>query len=682
MNVMTRLLNSLPAYWEYVKTYILPSSREESEDGFEEPPSKRRRVDADSLLLGIPEPEKIDRARHRMYHLYNESACDPIFPSETVCRKPKRKLRLESPVGESMTVNGRNFSDNEKENIERRLSDNEKENIIEKKLSDNEKEEKENVSDAPDRSEDEASTKDEKQSRKPDLKLKSVPEERGTWFDAASTCRVFTSSDTKNDKENDAQQLKSNAPSFLEKRNFPTSLPPEFRAKMFNTTTKPLSRPEMSGGGGTSSLKRPNSNSLSSLCSSQSSPGGRKLQLLDQSIRLDEREKYSELLQTYTRVPVMKHPIFQARRAKSPPVSFASHTRKRYGNKVEVIDLTSQTESKDEFKKLGALSEKLGGKSAGYIEPLPSSELKKKLDKCNVYDVSWIEEITKMYNRKDREVKRRLQEEKVKAALCSKKSEQLLNEILEERVRVHLRLTEVAVEEGPVPLAEDEEPLPELTAEMDRIVTSAFKSGPGGQVLVEAFSLRITRRDIHTLVGTNWLNDEVINFYMNLLIERGKLDNYPSVYCFNTFFYPKLESQGHSSLKRWTRKIDIFAHELLIVPVHLGVHWCLACINLKEKKILYYDSMGGKNNTCLQTLMRYLQDESMDKKKVKFDNTGWVLENVKDNPQQMNGSDCGMFSCMYAEFLCRRAKITFSQSDMSYFRRKMAYEILSKKLLM
>lgn len=42
---------------------------------------------------------------------------------------------------------------------------------------------------------------------------------------------------------------------------------------------------------------------------------------------------------------------------------------------------------------------------------------------------------------------------------------------------------------------------------------------------------------------------------MNLLIERGKNDNYPAVYAFNTFFYPKLASTGYSTLKRWTRKV-------------------------------------------------------------------------------------------------------------------------------
>ena len=38
---------------------------------------------------------------------------------------------------------------------------------------------------------------------------------------------------------------------------------------------------------------------------------------------------------------------------------------------------------------------------------------------------------------------------------------------------------------------------------------------------------------------------------------------------------------GYAALKRWTRKIDIFAHDLILIPVHLGMHWCLAVVNFK-----------------------------------------------------------------------------------------------------
>ena len=40
-------------------------------------------------------------------------------------------------------------------------------------------------------------------------------------------------------------------------------------------------------------------------------------------------------------------------------------------------------------------------------------------------------------------------------------------------------------------------------------------------------------------------------------------------------------------------------------------------------------------------------------------NFSWFY--VQDIPHQMNGSDCGMFACKFAEYVARNARITFSQ---------------------
>lgn len=77
---------------------------------------------------------------------------------------------------------------------------------------------------------------------------------------------------------------------------------------------------------------------------------------------------------------------------------------------------------------------------------------------------------------------------------------------------------------------------------------------------------------------------QVINFYMNLLVERSKRSDLPTVYTFNTFFFPKLRSAGFSAVRRWTKKVDLFAHDILLVPVHLGVHWCLSVSTIAPPK--------------------------------------------------------------------------------------------------
>ncbi|XP_017872529.1 PREDICTED: uncharacterized protein LOC108620149 [Drosophila arizonae] len=207
--------------------------------------------------------------------------------------------------------------------------------------------------------------------------------------------------------------------------------------------------------------------------------------------------------------------------------------------------------------------------------------------------------------------------------------------------------------------------------------------GKPDQVLISKFSLSITRNDIRTLSGSSWLNDEVINFYMNLLTDRsqrneGKL---PSVYAMNTFFVPRLLQGGYGNVKRWTRKVDIFSKDIIPVPVHVSnVHWCMAIIHMKNKTIRYYDSMGKPNSEVLSALENYLLEESLDKRKKPFDTSDFIIENVQNVPHQTNGSDCGVFSCMFAEYITRNKSLTFSQEHMEYFRKKMALEICGGEL--
>jgi len=54
-----------------------------------------------------------------------------------------------------------------------------------------------------------------------------------------------------------------------------------------------------------------------------------------------------------------------------------------------------------------------------------------------------------------------------------------------------------------------------LTEEQEAAVNRALRGGPADQVLVEGFRLQITRRDIATLSGLNWLNDEVSEIHLS-----------------------------------------------------------------------------------------------------------------------------------------------------------------------
>ncbi|XP_054520292.1 sentrin-specific protease 1 isoform X1 [Pan troglodytes] len=304
----------------------------------------------------------------------------------------------------------------------------------------------------------------------------------------------------------------------------------------------------------------------------------------------------------------------------------------------------------------------------------------------------WIKELTSVYDSRARERLRQIEEQKALAL-------QLQNQRLQERehsvhdsVELHLRVP--LEKEIPVTVAQEtqkkghkltdsEDEFPEITEEMEKEIKNVFRNGNQDEILSEAFRLTITRKDIQTLNHLNWLNDEIINFYMNMLMERSKEKGLPSVHAFNTFFFTKLKTAGYQAVKRWTKKVDVFSVDILLVPIHLGVHWCLAVVDFRKKNITYYDSMGGINNEACRILLQYLKQESIDKKRKEFDTNGWQLFSKKSQeiPQQMNGSDCGMFACKYADCITKDRPINFTQQHMPYFRKRMVWEILHRKLL-
>ncbi|KAM6389031.1 sentrin-specific protease 2 isoform 1-T1 [Pluvialis apricaria] len=240
------------------------------------------------------------------------------------------------------------------------------------------------------------------------------------------------------------------------------------------------------------------------------------------------------------------------------------------------------------------------------------------------------------------------------------------------------------VEEKKLPsLGKTVERFTPLTEAMEREVIAAFGKGQPDEIMSSAFKLKVTREDIHTLRNLCWLNDEVVNFYMGLVMERGKKEEYPAVHAFSTFFYPKLISGGYEAVRRWTRSVDLFKQDIILVPVHLRAHWTLAVIDVRKKTVKYFDSLGQKGDKICQILLQYLQQESREKRNVELNVSEWTLHSMEPHeiPQQLNGSDCGVFMCKYADYIARDKPLNFTQTHMPYFRRKMAWEIIHQQLL-
>uniref|UniRef100_A0A1Q3F0P1 Putative sentrin/sumo-specific protease n=1 Tax=Culex tarsalis TaxID=7177 RepID=A0A1Q3F0P1_CULTA len=315
--------------------------------------------------------------------------------------------------------------------------------------------------------------------------------------------------------------------------------------------------------------------------------------------------------------------------------------------------------------------------------PNPVNTLRDKLETNSKFSEDVVENVQRKYSKTSSHRKSLIEQERENLKELQRNTQQYEGSFERKLGDFMLKFDTIVLDEEES--EEEEEAYPELTEEHQGVIKRALYGGPRTDVVISKFNISITRNDLATLIGDNWLNDEVINFYMNLLMERSEQraeQGAPRVYAMNTFFIPKLLSAGHSGLKRWTRKVDIFTYDIIPVPVHVGrVHWCMAIIDLKNKAIRYYDSMGTPNNPVLNALEQYLRDESLDKRKKPFDTSDFQKQNMHECPRQMNGSDCGVFSCMFAEHEARGREVGFCQQHMPYFRQKMIYEISQGRLL-
>lgn len=120
----------------------------------------------------------------------------------------------------------------------------------------------------------------------------------------------------------------------------------------------------------------------------------------------------------------------------------------------------------------------------------------------------------------------------------------------------------------------------------------------------------------------------------------------------------------------------------MIVPINQqNLHWTLGVIDFRTKTVMHLDSMGtGGDPTVCQYLLNWVRDEANERgKQEEFIGKDWKAVE-KMVPKQLNTDDCDVFLCKFADFLCRGWEtFTFSQTQMKYFRARIAHELLMGK---
>ncbi|KAJ8374365.1 hypothetical protein SKAU_G00049450 [Synaphobranchus kaupii] len=185
----------------------------------------------------------------------------------------------------------------------------------------------------------------------------------------------------------------------------------------------------------------------------------------------------------------------------------------------------------------------------------------------------------------------------------------------------------------------------------------------------------LTLEDLSTLDDQNWVNDQVINMYGELIVEAAN----HKVHFFNSFFHRQLVAKGYEGVKRWTKKVDLFTKSLLLIPIHLEIHWSLITVDIANQNIHFYDSQGIMFKYAVENILKYILSEAQEKQQTVYQK-GWKMIANKSIPQQKNDSDCGVFVLEYCKCLALKQPLQFTQEDMPKVRKRIYKELCECKL--
>uniref|UniRef100_A0A915DU32 Ubiquitin-like protease family profile domain-containing protein n=1 Tax=Ditylenchus dipsaci TaxID=166011 RepID=A0A915DU32_9BILA len=186
------------------------------------------------------------------------------------------------------------------------------------------------------------------------------------------------------------------------------------------------------------------------------------------------------------------------------------------------------------------------------------------------------------------------------------------------------------------------------------------------EVVLCKFNIAVTIEDMSILCPGRMLNDHLINIYLELIADRSKHDAVlPQVSVFHTQFFEKLSSKGVSSVAKWTKTMDIFQSDIVLIPIHHAFHWSLVVVKVSKQRLVYYDSLHGDGSRYISQIKEFLQVESAHKGYKGLDPTNWLAFMDKTIAMQENSYDYGLFLCRFAEIAPRLSQVNCAQKDMA-----------------
>ena len=143
------------------------------------------------------------------------------------------------------------------------------------------------------------------------------------------------------------------------------------------------------------------------------------------------------------------------------------------------------------------------------------------------------------------------------------------------------------------------------------------------RVVISNLGYSITNRHLATLLGTSWLNDQVINYYCTLLASEGggaALDPKakpavpppfasPTCATLGSFFYTQLLKEGPDAAERASKNFPIFGVDSVLIAINHSSHWTLLVQDNAKRCYRYYDSLHGKGFSEMRHIAEFMDTQ-------------------------------------------------------------------------
>lgn len=211
---------------------------------------------------------------------------------------------------------------------------------------------------------------------------------------------------------------------------------------------------------------------------------------------------------------------------------------------------------------------------------------------------------------------------------------------------------------------------PLSSEEQDKLDAAAAATANGKHKDMWIIDQKLNAKDFGTLLPRKfngdpraWLNDQIVNEYLGTLVAKIKADAgfkaakggpAPPVHAFSSFWYSTLKSDRKPGVSRWAARFHLAGKQyldadVLLYPICDAGHWRLLAVKPKERTIEYLDSMGWPGDHFIQTMKEYLASEL----KELYVEEEWTVLEKQRSSQQLNGSDCGVFTLLNSLALLR-----------------------------